>query len=384
MSIVAGLFRSVFPTLADNLSAQGVIRPREGGGGLIPQMFIGGTGVNNLKKAGVDLPVTLDDLAMAEFDAKTLGREAAMERGVIKEGIEIDPLADKAMYEIPDDEVRLLKGRDPEKLKGEYGFSELFKADLLTNAYPEISEVRINVYHDPKSSKVGGFDPLENTLIINASHPYIKENGFKKTVLHEVQHFIQAKEGFTMGEKFDLRLQEEPDFAMGVTAMQKALNSPMTANDLAKMLTESKGLNFSAAAVQKAMADLAASPGESTQKVLERTLGNKEMADKFLTRARQYPALRGFLESKEMADEGYVKAFDKYQRVAGEQYANATMNRSELSAEQRLQRPVAQDLLAPNAMLPSSFAANQGEALKQVQYADPFASSIQSTIPEGL
>ena len=303
---------------------------------------------------------------------------------MIKEGIEIDPLADKAMYEIPDDEVRLLKGRDPEKLKGEYGFSELFKADLLTNAYPEISEVRINVYHDPKSSKVGGFDPLENTLIINASHPYIKENGFKKTVLHEVQHFIQAKEGFTMGEKFDLRLQEEPDFAMGVTAMQKALNSPMTANDLAKMLTESKGLNFSAAAVQKAMADLAASPGESTQKVLERTLGNKEMADKFLTRARQYPALRGFLESKEMADEGYVKAFDKYQRVAGEQYANATMNRSELSAEQRLQRPVAQDLLAPNAMLPSSFAANQGEALKQVQYADPFASSIQSTIPEGL
>lgn len=383
MSIVAGLFRTVFPALADNLTAQGVMRPREGGGSLIPEMLIGGGGMRNLEKAGVDLPIKSEDLAMAEFDVKSLGRDEALAKGMIDKRIEIDPFADKAMYEIPDDEVRMLKGRDPEKLNGEYGFTELFKADLLTQAYPDLEDLKIKVYADKESSSVGGFDPIKNILTINKAHPYVKENGFKKTVLHETQHFVQSREGFTMGENFATRLQEEEDYMMGVDSMNKALSSPMTSNDLAKMLTKNQDLNFKAGDVMRAMQAMAANPGESTERILSSVLGGKEMADKFITRAKQYPALKGFLESKEMADAGYVQAFDKYQKVAGEQYANATMNRADLTAAQREERGLAPDLLAPTQMLPSSFAAKQGEKLNKFQYADPFASSIQSTIPEG-
>lgn len=381
MSIVAGLFRSVFPTLMDNLSAQGVIRPREGGGGLIPQMMIGEGGLRNLEKAGVDLPMKADDLAMAQFDLESIGRRGIEEKtDWLQRGVEIDPNAEKVMYEIPDDEVRMLKGRDPNKLEGEYGFTELFKADLLTNAYPEIEDLVVKVVNEPKSSRAGGFDPVKNVLVINRGHDYVKENGLKRTVLHEVQHFVQEKENFTRGESFATRLNEEEDYVLGSTAMAKALQSDVTASDLARMLTNEKGLNFSAAKVQEAMQAIAANPGVDTKKIVETILGTKEMADKFISRANQYPALRGFLESKEMADEGYIKAFDKYQRVTGEQFANATMNRADMNAAQRMERPVRQDLLDPNTMLPSSFQAQ----MAQQNVVDPNVSSIQSSIPQGL
>lgn len=363
--------------------------PLEGGmfPDLTPKMMIGEGGLRNLEAAGMPQRLSTDDLAMAQFDLESLGKEGVESKtDWLKRGVEIDPLADKVMYEIPDDEVRLLKGRKLENLKGDYGFSELFKADLLTNAYPDLEDLKIRIVNDPKSSSAGGFDPVENILLINRGHEYVKQD-IKKTLLHEVQHFVQGKENFTRGENFKLRLGEEEDYVLGTESMKKALTSSVTAKDLAKMLTENQGLNLNAANVQRAMAALADNPGFKTEEILRETLGNKEMAEKFISRAKQYPALKGFLESKELADEGYVKAFDKYQRVAGEQYANATAARGDMNQDQLLARQVRNDMLDPNNMLPSSLQQRQA-ALKamqsQEQITDPMQSSIQSSIPQGL
>lgn len=359
-------------------------------GGMMPdlttKMMIGEGGLSNLEKAGMPQRLSADDFAMAQFDLASLGASGVAEKtDWLKRGIAIDPVADKVMYEIPDNEVRLLKGRKLEDLKGEYGFSELFKADLLTNAYPDLQDLKIKIVNNPNSSSAGGFDPVNNTLVLNRGHDYVKQD-VKKTLLHEVQHFVQEKENFTRGENFKLRLSEEQDYNDGVSAMNKALGSKYVTDSLAKMLTNAEGLNLNARNVEKAMVDIMNNPGLDTKKILEKSFNSKEMAEKFLSRAKQYPALVGFLESKDLADEGYVKAFNKYQKVAGEQFANATAARGGMNQDQLLARNVTNDLLAPNDMLPSSMAQRQAalKGMQSQQFADPMASSIQSSIPQGL
>jgi hypothetical protein len=387
LKIIKGIF-GVDPTdLLPGVRDTGSFSRNPLEGGMMPdltaKMMIGEGGLRNLEEAGMPQRLSTDDLAMAQFDLESLGKDGLEGKtDWLKRGVEIDPLADKVMYEIPDDEVRLLKGRKLENLEGEYGFSELFKADLLTNAYPDIEDLKIKIINEPKSSSAGGFDPVENILVLNKGHDYVKQD-FKKTLLHEVQHFVQEKENFTRGENFKLRLSEEEDYVAGVTAMEKAIGSKYVVDSLAKLLVDSEGSNLKAGSVQKAMTDLVNNPGMDTKKVLEKSFQSKEMAQKFLSRMKQYPALVGFLDSKELADMGYVQAFNKYQRVAGEQFANATAARGNMTADEIYFPPNAYryDLLDPNNMLPSSIAQQlQGKQ----NFANPMESSIKSSIPEGL
>lgn len=387
LKIIKGIF-GVDPTdLLPGVRDTGSFARNPLEGGMMPdltaKMMIGEGGLRNLEEAGMPQRLSTDDLAMAQFDLESLGKDGLEGKtDWLKRGVEIDPLADKVMYEIPDDEVRLLKGRKLENLEGEYGFSELFKADLLTNAYPDIEDLKIKIINEPKSSSAGGFDPVENILVLNKGHDYVKQD-FKKTLLHEVQHFVQEKENFTRGENFKLRLSEEEDYVAGVTAMEKAIGSKYVVDSLAKLLVDSEGSNLKAGSVQKAMTDLVNNPGMDTKKVLEKSFQSKEMAQKFLSRMKQYPALVGFLDSKELADMGYVQAFNKYQRVAGEQFANATAARGNMTADEIYFPPNAYryDLLDPNNMLPSSIAQQlQGKQ----NFANPMESSIKSSIPEGL
>lgn len=389
------IVQTLFGDILDQLLPKGV-RSKTGelNGGitgmLMPdptkEMMIGSAGLRNLEEAGMPQRLSTDDLAMAQFDLESLGKEGVETKtDWLKRGVEIDPLADKVMYEIPDNEVRLLKGKKLENLEGEFGFSELFKADLLTNAYPDLEDLKIKIINKPKSSSAGGFDPVENVLVLNKGHDYVKKD-FKKTLLHEVQHFVQEKENFTRGENFKLRLSEEEDYVKGVAAMEKAIGSKYVVDSLAKLLVESEGLNFKAGSVQKAMTDIVNNPGMDTKKILEESFQSKEMAQKFLSRMKQYPALFGFLESKELADMGYVQAFNKYQRVAGEQFANATGARGELNQDELLMpfNRYRDSLLDPNNMLPSSLYQRK-DALQGMQnFADPMESSIQSSIPKGL
>lgn len=353
------------------------------------EMMIGQGGLRNLEAAGASQPLSADELMMARYDLQTLGADGFAEKtDWLGKGVEIDVNADKTMYEIPDNEIRLLKGKDPEKIKGDVGFLELFKADLLEKAYPEIEDIKLRFIDDAESGKAGGFDPVENVLVINRKNPYVKENGIKKVALHEVQHFVQAKEGLTFGDSFSMRLAEEEDYVRGADALNKSLDNNMVRNDIVKMLTENKNLGFTPTNVQLAIRNLAQNPTEATKAVLVKAFGDKDLADKFISKAGAYPALRGVLESKEMAEDGYRNAFKKYTGTGGEAFANATMNRAEMDRAQRLQDPVRNEIARQgfdvNTLLPSSFQAQRADELRQVQYADPMESSIQSSIPKGL
>lgn len=382
LKIIKGIF-GVDPTdLLPGVRDTGAFARNPLEGGMMPdltaKMMIGEGGLSNLEKAGLPQRVSAEELRQYTDELSQYGQDM-FERNsdAFTKGVEIDVNASKAMYEIPDDAVQVRKGRDINKIN-EAGFSEVFKADLLENAYPDIADVKLSFYNDPKSSSAGGFDPVKNVLRINRSHPYVKENGVKKTVLHEVQHFVQAKEGLTYGESFAMRLAEEPDYQMGKQYLDKALQSPQVANDLVKMLTDNPKINLNATNTQLAIKALADNPTEDAEVVLTRSLGGKDMAQKFLSKAKAYPALRGVLESKAMAEDGYRAAFAKYKNVEGEGWANATMNRADMTQAQRDENRIRQQLLAqgnvPGEMLTSRFQASLGNDLG---YTDPTQTTIK-------
>jgi hypothetical protein len=390
LKIVKNIF-GIDPT--DMIQGLKQTNPLEGGmfPDLTPKMMIGQGGLRNLESAGMNQPVSAEDLMMARYDLQTLGADQFAEKtDWLGKGVEIDVNADKAMYEIPDDAVRLLKGKDPSKIKAntDIGFLEMFKADLLENAYPEIGDIKLRFIDDAESGTAGGFDPVQNVLVINRENPYVKENGIKKVALHEVQHFVQAKEGLTFGDSFAMRLAEEQDYVLGSEALKKSLDNNMVRQDLAKMLTENDKLGFTATNTQLAIKALADNPTEDKKAVLTRAFGDAALADKFISKTGAYPALRGIIESKEMAEDGYRSAFKKYTGTGGEAFANATMNRGDMNREQRLANPVRNEIASQgfdvNTLLPSTFQRERAADLEQVRYADPMESSIQSSIPKGL
>lgn len=350
------------------------------------EMMIGQAGLRNLEEAGMPQAVRAEDLALADADLKELGIDQ-FGRGTdwLGKGVAIDTNADKSMYEIPDDAVRLLKGKDPEKIKGDIGFLELFKADLLENAYPDIGDIKLRFYNEKGSGTAGGYDPIKNILTINREHPAVKGKGLKNTILHEIQHFVQAKENMTYGDSFALRLTEEPDYVSGADALKKSLDNNMVRNDIVKMLTENEGLGFTPTNVQLALKQLADNPTEDTDVVLTRAFGDKTLAEKFKSKSGAYRALRGVFESKELAEDGYRKAFGKYLKTEGEAWARMTEQSADMTGAQRLIKLPTDRLDVPQEDLTTSrYQELNAEKLQKVQYANPMESSIKSSIPEGL
>jgi hypothetical protein len=331
--------------------------PLEGGmfPDLTPKMMIGQGGLRNLEEAGMPQAVRAEDLMMADADLKELGVDQfGRSTDWLGKGIAIDTNADKSMYEIPDDAVRLLKGKDPEKIKGDIGFLELFKADLLENAYPDIGDIKLRFYNEKNSGTAGGYDPIKNILTINREHPAVKGTGLKKTILHEIQHFVQAKENMTYGDSFALRLTEEPDYVSGAAALKKSLDDNMVRNDIVKMLTENEGLGFTPTNVQLALKQLADNPTEDTDVVLTRAFGDKTLAEKFVSKAGAYRALRGVFDSKELAEDGYRKAFGKYLKTEGEAWARMTEQSADMTGGQRLTKLPTDRLDVPQEDLTTS------------------------------
>ncbi len=106
-------------------------------------------------------------------------------------------LADK-VTELSDEEydelLRLLKETEDERngrTLGDYlGHTKLFEA------YPELNEVGVRMRRDLAPDEYGSYDPDTNTININAS---ISARNQAATMVHEVQHAIQNREGFAEG-----------------------------------------------------------------------------------------------------------------------------------------------------------------------------------------
>lgn len=341
MSIVGSLFRTVAPALVDNLEAQGLFRSSTRiAPSLVPEMFIGREGITNLGEAGVmDAPAAIKTLEDAQRDWFKLPADEWNET-YAKQGIAFDPVANKSMMEISDKNVSLQRGVDLNKIPENevLTFDEVFKADTLKKAYPDINELTVSFIDDPMSSRLAAFAPEQNMILFNRQHPEWKSSDAPvKTALHEVQHYVQGKELFTQGESFAATLNENQLYKDASQALSQVIAKSVP--ESLQFAKKYKGIGFDKDEVIDAVAGLAAKDGASARSSLAKAFGSKDMADKFIANAKQYPALAAAIEAKNITTQAYQQSVADYMKVAGEVFARQTEQRRGMNVAERIQNP---------------------------------------------
>jgi hypothetical protein len=370
----------VAPALVDNLEAQGLFKGiSRTTPSLVPEMFIGREGISNLGEAGItDAPALTKTLEDAQRDWFRLPAEE-WDALYPKQGIAFDPVANKAMLEISDKNVDLRKGVDLNKIPENevLSFDEVFKADTLKKAYPDIEDVTVSFIDDPVSSRLAAYAPEQNMILFNRQHPDWKQADTPvKVALHEIQHYVQGKELFTQGESFTGVLNQNDSYNQAATSLTKAITqSPAESLRFGK----TEKLGFNPDNVADAIAALSKPDGLSARKSLENSFRDKAMADKFITRVSNYPTLKAALQAKDQASQGYNKAVADYMKVAGEVFARQTEQRRGMDVSERLAKPAMRSIETD----PQNMAAGVTiDNMTAPRAADPFQMQVpQSTIP---
>ena len=381
MSITGSLFRMVAPALVDNLEAQGLFKgASRATPSLVPEMFIGGEGISNLGKAGVIEPQVANDLLLqAEKDWFKMPAQQWLET-YPKQGVAFDPVANKAMLEISDKNVDLRPGVNLNKIPENevLGFDEIFKAETLKKAYPEIGDVTVSFLDDPTSGRLAAYAPEQNMILFNRQHPDWKNADTPvKVALHEIQHYVQGKELFTAGESFNGVLNENQLYRDSSAALNQVI-----AKSVPESLQFSKEfgkLGFNKDDVIDAVAGLSKPDGLSARRSLEQAFKSKDLADKFINYSKKYPALEAAVEAKNISSQAYQQSVADYMKVAGEVFARQTEQRRGLSGMERLQSPAMQAIETdPENRLAGITIDN----MTAPRAADPFQMQVpQSTIP---
>jgi len=390
MSIVGGLLRTVAPSLADQLESQGLLKA----GGMfdvkatpstVPEMFVGSEGIGNLAKAGmIDEGAATKALDDAQKDWFKLDAQEWMKKWA-DSGIAYDPVARKAMMEISDENVTVKKGINLNTMpaKEVLGFDEVFNAETLKKAYPDIGNIKIGFLDEANSPRLAAFDEMNNTVYFNRQSPAWNPTEVKNNMLHEVQHFVQGKELFTKGEGFQNVLQNNVDFQSVVSDLDKlvATSTP----DAVKFAKQHKGLGFSTDKVAEAIAGLTARDGKTAEQALAAEFKSKDMAKKFLNAVANDPKLSKIIVAKDVASQEYQRSAGDYMRVAGETFARQTGERADMTAQERLLNPAMRNVdvnptnKAYNINLDNLTPPMQAQA----PVADLFTPQIpQSSIPQ--
>ena len=389
MSITGSLFRMVAPGLVDNLEAQGLFKgSSRATPSLVPEMFIGREGISNLGAAGItDAPALTKTLEDAQRDWFRLPAEE-WDALYPKQGIAFDPVANKAMLEISDKNVDLRKGVDLNKIPENevLAFDEVFKADTLKKAYPDIEDVTVSFIDDPVSSRLAAYAPEKNMILFNRQHPdWKKADTPVKVALHEIQHYVQGKELFTQGESFTGVLNQNDSYKQASSSLNKAIaQSPAESLRFAKEVK----LGFTPDNVAEAIASLSAPNGLSARKALEQAFGDKQKAEKFIMNldAQKYPTLRAAVDAKNSSSQAYQQSVADYMKVAGEVFARQTEQRRGMDVSERLAQPAMRAIETDpqNRMAGvtiDNMTAPRAEG-QQAAMADPFQMQVpQSTIP---
>lgn len=390
MSIVSGLLRQIAPSVADQLEAQGLLKA----GGMfdvratpstVPEMFIGGEGISNLAKAGLmDEAPAKQALVDAQKDWFKLPSEDWMKKWA-DAGIAYDPVANKAMMELSDENVSIKKGVNVNTMpqKEVLGFDEVFNAETLKKAYPDIGDVKIG-FLDDKSPRLAAFDEVNNVVYFNRQSPQWNPADVKSNMLHEVQHFVQGKELFTKGEGFQNVLQNNVDFQSVTSDLDKLIATSVP--DAVKFAKQNKNLGFNQDKVSEALAGLTARDGKTTEQALAAEFKSKEMAKKFINAAANDPKLSKIIIAKDVASQEYQRSAGEYMRVAGETFARQTGERADMTAQERMLNPAMRniDVNPTNKAYDINLNNLTAPVAAQAPVANVFAPEIpQSSIPQG-
>jgi hypothetical protein len=352
-----------------------------------PEMFIGGAGIENLAKAGmIDAPSATKVLEDAQKDWFKLPSEDWMKK-YADSAVAFDPVSNKAMLEISDKNVALKSGVDLNGMPaGEIlGFDEVFNAETLKKAYPDIANIKIGFADDPQSPRLAGFDSQTDTIYFNRQNPNWTTKEAKSNVLHEVQHYIQGKELFTQGEGFTQVLQNNAQFQDNINAIDKLVATSVP--DVVKFAKQNKGLGFTSDNVSDALGSLVARDGQTAEQALAKAFKSKEMAQKFINATKTDPKLEGILVAKNEASTAYQQSIKDYMKVAGEVFARQTGERGNMSMQERLANPAMRGIETNPTNATYGVTLDNMTAPMQPAnpaFADPFAAQIPQSTIQGI
>jgi hypothetical protein len=408
MSIVGGLLRSAgLGTLSDALESQGLLKA----GGLFdsrvvptttPEMFIGSVGIENLGKQGLIDPAEMQDVFKSASKDRLRLSEEDWNAKYAAGGIAFDDPAMKAMLEISDRNVTFKKGIDIETLanKDYYGFDEIFNAETLKKAYPELSDVKILMKDDTNNTGLAAFDPENNVIQFNRKSPAWDKSDPLGTALHEIQHYVQQREDLTQGENFKGVLKNTPIFADTYETLQQKINQ--STPEIIKFLKQNPRSGFDVDNLIEATQYLKKPNGLTVEKALEQGFKSKDLAAKFMKMVEtkdkdgnyQFQALNDIVFLKDINSAAYNTAAGDYMRVAGETFARQTDQRRLMTAEERSKNPAMIAINEDRAnklfnidtqnLTGSRAEANAIVQTAQPTFADPFAAQVPQSTIQGI
>jgi hypothetical protein len=202
----------------------------------------------------------------------------------------------KWRFEIDDSAARVRGVSEPKLSRGGmYTSEDVLEHPALYEAYPELA--RIQTGPTVPQNAVGVFDKSEN-YIGNRRNRVTDPDAFGSTQLHELQHAIQAKEGFAPG------------------AMPEMFKSPQTNPLKSDAMFEKARLKK---AVEFYKEEIEAAEAANAGADILRELDTKLMVAK---------------EDLKIAEK-YMDEFEYYLREAGEVEARNVQNRRKLTAQER-------------------------------------------------
>lgn len=228
-------------------------------------------------------------------------------KGEYMDGAFSDRALKQTMGEIDDSNVKSISKGDLETLakSDPYGITELplyrvLKHDELFKKYPKLKDTKV-VYMSAKGEDElyhgAHFNPTENMIVVGNG---LKGNEIKSALLHEIQHWIQNKEGWARGGRMD-------EFELP------------TSEALYKKTIEDYEVK------RKPKVD------ELLQMLKDRRIDGKEFD-------KRYKALEETKSIQELNQQIYNAKYPRqaYQRLHGEQMARATQARMKMTPVQRM------------------------------------------------
>ena len=313
----------------------------------MPEMFIGEQGIANLGTHGLIDPAEMKDVFKSAAKDRLRLSEEDWNAKYAAGGIAFDDPAMKAMLEISDRNVTFKKGIDINTLPNQdyFGFDEIFNAETLKKAYPELADVKILMKDNSNNTGLAAFDPENNVIQFNRKSPAWNTSDPLGTALHEIQHYVQQRENLTQGENFKGVLNNTPMFADTYKTLQEKINQ--SSPDIIKFLKQNPRSGFSVDNLIEATQYLKNPNGMAVEKALEKGFKSKDLAAKFMKAVEtkdkdgslKFQNLNDIVFLKDINSAAYNTAAGDYMRVAGETFARQTDQRRLMTPEERSQNP---------------------------------------------
>ncbi len=176
---------------------------------------------------------------------------------------------------------------------------DLFQHAELFDNYPQIRDIEVVIDHTMGKNTVGGFDHASSQIFLS---PHVTDKDAYNTIIHELQHVIQGKEGWARGGSAEQMGQPAIFWDERLKTIDDYFNS-------------------------REGADL------GIEGYAEKT---KELSDKFKKLTGQVPTKEAQSEIRKQFKKSFEKnGFERYKKLHGEQQARATEYRMNMTPEQR-------------------------------------------------